>query len=123
MRLTGPLTCVMTGVVAKPLYATAPVKRKRLIAEAELATIWVTNPQRRLFGKTGPTKIDIAVYYALVGDFWMFDERTVYAMRYDADGRLLEVEDRSSDASYVAACREARAVALAASEPLERVAA
>ncbi|RWO41546.1 MAG: DNA ligase D [Mesorhizobium sp.] len=46
-------------------------KRKRLIAEADLATIWVTNPTRRLFGKTGPTKLDIAVYYALVGDFML----------------------------------------------------
>ncbi len=48
-----------------------PVKRKRLIAESDLATIWVTNPERRLFGKTGPTKLDIAVYYALVGDFML----------------------------------------------------
>ncbi|MER9407027.1 DNA ligase D [Mesorhizobium caraganae] len=46
-------------------------KRKQLIAEADLATIWVTNPERRLFGKTGPTKLDIAVYYALVGDFML----------------------------------------------------
>lgn len=46
-------------------------KRKRLIAEADLATIWVTNPGRRLFGKSGPTKLDIAVYYALVGDFML----------------------------------------------------
>lgn len=46
-------------------------KRKRLIAEADLATIWVTNPERRLFGKTGPTKLDIAVYYALVGDYML----------------------------------------------------
>lgn len=45
--------------------------RKRLISEADLATIWVTNPTRRLFGKTGPTKLDIAVYYALVGDFML----------------------------------------------------
>src|ERR1700742_1322906 len=27
IRLTGPPTCVMTGVVAKALYATAPVSR------------------------------------------------------------------------------------------------
>ena len=42
----------------------APVKRKRLISDADLAGIWVTNPTRRLFGKSGPTKLDIAVYYA-----------------------------------------------------------
>ncbi|MBZ9986542.1 DNA ligase D [Mesorhizobium sp. BH1-1-5] len=53
------------------LTTPVPVKRKRLIAESDLATIWVTNPERRLFGKTGPTKLDIAVYYALVGDFML----------------------------------------------------
>ncbi len=42
-----------------------------LIAEADLATIWVTNPTRRIFGKSGPTKLDIAVYYAFVGDFML----------------------------------------------------
>ncbi|RWB51484.1 DNA ligase D [Mesorhizobium sp.] len=53
------------------LTTPVPVKRKRLIAESDLAAIWVTNPERRLFGKTGPTKLDIAVYYALVGDFML----------------------------------------------------
>jgi bifunctional non-homologous end joining protein LigD len=46
-------------------------KRKRLISDADLAGIWVTNPTRRLFGKSGPTKLDIAVYYAAVGDFML----------------------------------------------------
>jgi len=49
----------------------APVKRKRLIADADLANIWVTNPTRRLFGKAGPTKLDVAIYYAAVGDFML----------------------------------------------------
>ena len=53
------------------LSAPAASQRKRLISEADLATIWVTNPTRRLFGKSGPTKLDIAVYYALVGDFML----------------------------------------------------
>ncbi len=47
----------------------APVKR--IISDADLAGIWVTNPTRRLFGKTGPTKLDIAVYYAGVGDYML----------------------------------------------------
>ena len=46
-------------------------ERKRLISDADLATIWVTNPTRRLFGRSGPTKLDIAVYYAAVGDFML----------------------------------------------------
>lgn len=45
--------------------------RKRLITDADLASIWVTNPTRRLFGKSGPTKLDIAVFYAAVGDFML----------------------------------------------------
>ena len=53
------------------LSGTAPAERKRLINDADLASIWVTNPTRRLFGKSGPTKLDIAVYYALIGDFML----------------------------------------------------
>lgn len=45
--------------------------RQRLITDADLASISITNPTRRLFGKSGPTKLDIAVYYAAVGDFML----------------------------------------------------
>jgi len=38
-----------------------PPPRERLIAEADLATVWVTNPTRRLFGRSGPTKLDAAI--------------------------------------------------------------
>jgi DNA ligase D len=48
-----------------------PVERERLISDADLASISITNPTRRLFGKTGPTKLDLAVYYAQVGDFML----------------------------------------------------
>ena len=49
----------------------APAPRKRLISDADLANIWVTNPTRRLFGKAGPTKLDVAIFYAAVGDFML----------------------------------------------------
>jgi DNA ligase D len=49
----------------------AAVERTRLISDADLASISITNPTRRLFGKTGPTKLDVAVYYAAVGDFML----------------------------------------------------
>ncbi|GHA35493.1 ATP-dependent DNA ligase [Devosia pacifica] len=52
-----------------PVTDTAP--RQRLISDADLAGIWVTNPTRRLFGRNGPTKLDIAVYYAAVGEFML----------------------------------------------------
>ncbi len=41
---------------------------KRYITDEHLASIWVTNPERHMFSKTGPTKLDLAVYYAKVGD-------------------------------------------------------
>ena len=62
---------VFKGLRDVELSTPAAVKRKRLIAEADLATVWVTNPTRRIFGKSGPTKLDIAVYYAFVGDFML----------------------------------------------------
>lgn len=62
---------VFRGLRDVGLSTPVSAKRKRLISESDLATIWVTNPTRRLFGKTGPTKLDIAVYYALVGDFML----------------------------------------------------
>jgi bifunctional non-homologous end joining protein LigD len=45
--------------------------RKRLITDADFAGLVVTNPTRRMFGKSGPTKLDIAVYYAAVGDYML----------------------------------------------------
>lgn len=51
--------------------APAPAPRRRLISDADLAGIWVTNPTRRLFGRSGATKLDVAVYYAQVGDFML----------------------------------------------------
>ncbi len=47
--------------------------RRRLISDEDLAAVWVTNPDREMFGAGGPRKLDIAVYYAAVGD-WMLPE-------------------------------------------------
>ena len=62
---------VFKGLRGVELSTPAGPVRKRLISDADLAKIWVTNPTRRLFGKSGPTKLDVAVYYALVGDFML----------------------------------------------------
>ena len=62
---------VFKGLREAELSATPARERKRLISDADLAGIFVTNPTRRLFGKTGPTKLDIAVYYAAIGDFML----------------------------------------------------
>ena len=49
----------------------AKTERKRYVTDADLASIWVTNPDRVMFG--GPTKLDLALYYARVGD-WILPE-------------------------------------------------
>ena len=55
--------------------ANAPpkVERKRYVTDADLAQIWVTNPDRVMFGAGGPTKLELALYYAQVGD-WLLPE-------------------------------------------------
>lgn len=49
------------------------VERKRYVTDADLASVWVTNPDREMFGAGGPSKLDLALYYAKVGD-WMLPE-------------------------------------------------
>jgi DNA ligase D len=54
--------------------ASAPTTpRQRWVSDEDLASIWVTNPDRRMFGADGPTKLELALYYAKVGD-WLLPE-------------------------------------------------
>jgi len=62
---------VFKGLREAELSTPLTAQRKRIVSDADLAGIWVTNPTRRLFGKSGPTKLDIAVYYAAVGDYML----------------------------------------------------
>jgi DNA ligase D len=51
----------------------AKPERKRYVTEADLAQVMVTNPDRVMFGAGGPTKLELVLYYARVGD-WMLPE-------------------------------------------------
>lgn len=62
---------VYKGLREATLTQSNPAPRQHLVSEADLAAITITNPERRLFGRSGPTKLDIAVYYAAVGDFML----------------------------------------------------
>ena len=62
---------VFKGLRDVELSTPVAASRKRLISDADLAGITITNPTRRLFGKSGATKLDVAVYYAMVGDFML----------------------------------------------------
>ncbi|MBL8772665.1 MAG: DNA ligase D [Phenylobacterium sp.] len=55
----------------KPQPAARAVK-PRLVSDRDLAAIHLTNPQRA-FSDTGVTKLDVAIYYARVGD-WLLPE-------------------------------------------------
>lgn len=62
---------VYRGLREVELASGAPTpaqERARLISEADLASVTITNPERRLFGRSGPTKLDLAVYYAGIGE-------------------------------------------------------
>ncbi|MDX1539817.1 MAG: DNA ligase D [Geminicoccaceae bacterium] len=48
-----------------------PTPRKKLIKDVDLANVWVTNPDRRMFSSDGPTKLELALYYARVGDLML----------------------------------------------------
>jgi bifunctional non-homologous end joining protein LigD len=54
---------------AKPVKALKP----KLISDRELAAITLTNPEREIFEGSGVTKLDLAIYYARVGD-WLLPE-------------------------------------------------
>ncbi|ASY59516.1 DNA ligase D [Sinorhizobium sp. CCBAU 05631] len=62
---------VFRGLRDVDLSTPVSPRQKRLISDADLASISITNPTRRLFGKSGPTKLDLAVYYAMIGDFML----------------------------------------------------
>lgn len=62
---------VFLGLREPEISGSGTAERKRLVTDADLASISITNPTRRLLGKSGPTKLDIAVYYALIGDFML----------------------------------------------------
>ncbi|MBI1187851.1 MAG: DNA ligase D [Alphaproteobacteria bacterium] len=53
----------------KPVRSSKP----KLVTDRDLAAIRLTNPDRKMLGTTDTTKLDIAVYYARVGD-WMLPE-------------------------------------------------
>ncbi|MHB8529670.1 MAG: DNA ligase D [Caulobacteraceae bacterium] len=56
----------------KPARAGKSVKPK-LVGDRELAAVHLTNPEREIFAGSGVTKLDLALYYARVGD-WLLPE-------------------------------------------------
>lgn len=66
-----PRQPIVLSVARKPQLMTAPLKPK-LVGDRDLAAVHLTNPERKLLG-TETTKLDIALYYARIGD-WLLPE-------------------------------------------------
>lgn len=67
-----PRAPVFMGISARKAAPPAATK-PRLIGDRELAAIHLTNPEREMFAGSGVTKLDLAIYYARVGD-WLLPE-------------------------------------------------
>jgi len=68
-----PRAPVLLGFAAKKEAKSAKAVKPRLVGDRDLAGIHLTNPQREMFAGSGVTKLDLAIYYARVGD-WLLPE-------------------------------------------------
>ncbi|HEV2363591.1 MAG TPA: DNA ligase D [Caulobacteraceae bacterium] len=74
-RSTGgaPRAPVFLGFAPRTAARPATAIKPRLVTDRDLAAIRLTNPEREIFAGSGVTKLDIALYYARVGD-WLLPE-------------------------------------------------
>ncbi|HWF76964.1 MAG TPA: DNA ligase D [Caulobacteraceae bacterium] len=68
-----PRAPVFMGIAPRKVAPPARATKPRLIGDRELASIHLTNPEREMFAGSGVTKLDLAIYYARVGD-WLLPE-------------------------------------------------
>jgi len=59
--------------VAKRARRRSVALKAKLVGDRELAAIHLTNPKREMFEGSGVTKLDLALYYARVGDWLLPD--------------------------------------------------
>ena len=63
---------LLTYARRKPARAAKALK-PRLVGDRDLAAVHLTNPEREIFAGSGVSKLDLALYYARVGD-WLLPE-------------------------------------------------
>jgi bifunctional non-homologous end joining protein LigD len=68
-----PRAPVFMGITPRKIAPPARATKPRLIGDRELAAVHLTNPEREMFAGSGVTKLDLALYYARVGD-WLLPE-------------------------------------------------
>jgi DNA ligase D len=64
-----PRAPVFMSFTASPKQSAAKAVKPRLIYDRDLASVELTNPEREMFAGSGVTKLDLAIYYARVGDW------------------------------------------------------
>jgi bifunctional non-homologous end joining protein LigD len=82
-RIGAPRAPVLLSIAPWAPQPVVKAAKPRLIGDRDLAAVQLTNPQREMFAGSGVTKLDLAIYYARVGD-WLLPEllrRPVTAIR------------------------------------------
>ncbi len=64
-----PRAPVFMSFAARPKPSAAKAVKPRLVSDRDLASVQLTNPEREIFAGSGVTKLDLAIYYARVGDW------------------------------------------------------
>jgi bifunctional non-homologous end joining protein LigD len=72
-RIGAPRAPVLLSIAPWAPQPVAKVVKPRLLGDRDLAAVQLTNPQREMFAGSGVTKLDLALYYARVGD-WLLPE-------------------------------------------------
>ena len=68
-----PRAPVLLGYTPRKVASPTKALKPRLVSDRELAAITLTNPEREIFAGSGVSKLDLAIYYARVGD-WLLPE-------------------------------------------------
>ncbi len=68
-----PRAPVFMTFAARPKRNAAKALKPRLVTDRDLAAVQLTNPEREIFAGSGVTKLDLAIYYARVGDWLLPD--------------------------------------------------
>ncbi len=68
-----PRAPVLLDFAARKATRAAQSLKPRLVGDRDLAAVHLTNPEREIFAGSGVTKLDLALYYARVGD-WLLPE-------------------------------------------------
>ena len=68
-----PRAPVLLSYARRKRSPAAKALKPKLVGDRELAAVQLTNPEREIFAGSGVTKLDLALYYARVGD-WLLPE-------------------------------------------------